>query len=89
MANVWGADVEQLRNLSRQLNAGSTEIQRQKNVLSNLLTNTEWMGPDAVQFRGKWESEHVPALARVAQALEEAGQQATRNAQQQSDASQG
>ena len=89
MANVWGADVEQLRNLSRQLSAGSAEIQRQRNLLSNLLTNTEWTGPDAGVFRGQWESEHVPALARVAEALEQAGQQATRNAQQQSDASQG
>ncbi|WP_395400235.1 hypothetical protein ACHMXB_17020 [Arthrobacter sp. UC242_113] len=89
MANVWGADVEQLRNLSRQLSAGSAEIQRQRNLLTNALTNTEWTGPDAVAFRSQWEGEHVQSLARVAEALEQAGQQATRNAQQQYDASQG
>jgi hypothetical protein len=47
------------------------------------------MGPDAVAFRSQWEGEHVQSLARVAEALEQAGQQATRNAQQQYDASQG
>jgi hypothetical protein len=85
----WGADTQQLQDLSTKLNAGSAEIQRQRNLLSSALTNTQWTGPDADAFRNQWEGEHSAALVRVAQALEEAGRQAARNAQQQTEASQG
>ncbi|WP_437177198.1 WXG100 family type VII secretion target, partial [Arthrobacter globiformis] len=84
-----GADVEALRNLGTRLNNGSTEIQNQKNQLNNALRGVEWNGQDANQFRNQWETEHLPALDRVARALEEAGKQASRNAQQQEEASRG
>jgi uncharacterized protein YukE len=86
---LLGADVEALRNLGTRLNSGSNEIQNQKNQLNNTLHGVDWRGPDADQFRNQWESEHLPALDRVARALEEAGRQASRNAQQQEDASRG
>ena len=86
---MLGADVEALRNLGTRLNNGSTEIQNQKNQLNNALRGVEWNGQDANQFRNQWETEHLPALDRVARALEEAGKQASRNAQQQEEASRG
>ena len=86
---MLGADVEALRNLSTRLNTGSNDIQNQKNQLSNALRGIEWRGQDADQFRNQWETEHVPALDRIARALEEAGKHANRNAQQQEDASRG
>ena len=84
-----GADVEALRNLGNRLNNGASEIQNQKNQLNNQLRGVEWRGQDADQFRSQWDTEHLPALERVARALEEAGKQATRNAQQQEDTSRG
>lgn len=84
-----GADTEALKNLGTRLNAGSNEIQNQKNQLTKVLDGVNWKGPDADQFRNQWRSEHLPALERVARALEEAGKQAGRNAQQQEDASRG
>jgi uncharacterized protein YukE len=86
---MLGADVEALRNLGTRLNSGSTEIQNQKNQLTRALDGVEWKGQDAEQFRNEWQSNHLPALDRVARALEEAGQRASRNAQQQEDASRG
>ena len=86
---MLGADVEALRNLGTRLNNGSTEIQNQKNQLSRALDGVEWRGNDADQFRNEWQSNHLPALERVARALEEAGKHASRNAQQQEDASRG
>ena len=86
---LLGADVEALRNLGTRLNSGSNEIQNQKNQLNSTLNGVDWKGPDAEAFRGQWESDHLPALDRIARALEEAGRQATRNAQQQEDASRG
>jgi uncharacterized protein YukE len=86
---MLGADVEALRNLGSRLNTGSTEIQNQKNQLNNALRGVEWRGNDANQFRNQWETEHLPALDRVARALEEAGRHANRNAQEQEEASRG
>ena len=84
---VWGADVEQLKTLGNKLQNGANEIEQQKTNLNNLLNSTQWMGPDADAFKQKWSGEHMTQLTRVAESLKEAGQKATRNAQEQFDAS--
>ena len=84
---VWGADVNQLKALGSKLQAGSQEIDNQKSMLTKVLAGTQWMGPDAEKFRNEWNGEHVAALTRVSQALQQAGQQAVRNASDQESAS--
>jgi hypothetical protein len=84
---IWGADIAQLKDLGTKLQAGSAEIEKQKNILGRVLQNTDWKGPDADKFRSEWNGQHANALAKVAQALEEAGKQASRNATQQEEAS--
>ena len=85
----WGADTQQLKDLGAKLQAGARELENQKNMLGRLLEGTKWEGPDATQFRSDWHSQHATALAKVAQALDEAGKHAIRNSQQQEDASRG
>jgi hypothetical protein len=85
---IWGADTAQLKALGTKLQAGSSEIEKQKSLLTRALDSTDWMGPDADKFRQEWNGSHVSDLARVARALEEAGKQATKNASQQEEASQ-
>ena len=84
---IWGADIAQLKNLGTKLQAGSSEIEKQKSMLTKILQGTDWKGPDADKFRSEWNGQHATALAKVAQALEEAGKQASRNATQQEEAS--
>ena len=84
---IWGADIAQLKNLGTKLQAGSSEIEKQKSMLTKILQGTDWKGPDADKFRSEWNGQHAAALAKVAQALEEAGKQASRNATQQAEAS--
>ena len=84
---IWGADVAQLKTLGTKLQAGSQEIANQKSLLTKVLAGTDWKGPDAEKFRNEWNGEHVAALTRVSQALQQAGQQATRNAADQESAS--
>jgi hypothetical protein len=84
---MWGADVQQLRDLGKQLQSGATEIETQKRNLNKLLHTTDWKGPDADKFRGEWDSNHMTQLAKVADALKEAGQKAGKNADQQDQAS--
>lgn len=84
---IWGADVEQLRTLGSKLQAGAAEIEQQRANLSRVLDSTTWEGPDAQHFRSEWSGTHTAALNQVIQALKDAGQKATRNANEQDHAS--
>ena len=84
---IWGADVAQLKTLGSKLQAGSQEIENQKSMLTKVLAATQWLGPDADKFRNEWNGEHMAALTRVSQALQQASQQANRNAADQESAS--
>jgi uncharacterized protein YukE len=84
---IWGADVEQLRTLGTKLQAGASEIEQQRSNLTRLLDSTTWEGPDAKVFRSEWSGTHTSALNQVIQALKDAGQKATKNANEQDQAS--
>ena len=84
---IWGADVEQLRTLGTKLQSGASEIEQQRTNLTRVLESTTWEGPDAQNFRSEWSGSHTSALNQVIQALKEAGQKATKNANEQDQAS--
>jgi len=84
---IWGADIAQLKDLGAKLQAGARELENQKNMLGRVLQDTDWKGPDAEKFRNEWNTVHSNSLTKVAQALEEAGKHAVRNASQQEEAS--
>jgi uncharacterized protein YukE len=84
---IWGADVQQLRQLGSKLQAGASEIETQKSTLTKVLSSTNWEGPDADKFRNEWSGTHTTMLTKVAEALKEAGDKAKRNAEEQDQAS--
>ncbi|KRE77431.1 hypothetical protein [Arthrobacter sp. Soil763] len=84
---IWGADVDQLKVLGTKLQAGAQEIDNQRSILTKVLAGTQWLGPDADKFRNEWNGEHVANLSRISQALQQASQQANRNASDQEGAS--
>ncbi|HEY8701981.1 MAG TPA: hypothetical protein VIM08_13655 [Arthrobacter sp.] len=86
---IWGADVQQLKDLGSKLQAGASEIENQKSALNKALHSTDWKGPDADKFRTDWDSNHMTQLSRVADALKEASQKAKQNADQQDQTSRG
>tara|TARA_R110002020_G_scaffold77567_2_gene195782 strand:+ start:2702 stop:2968 length:267 start_codon:yes stop_codon:yes gene_type:complete len=77
---VWGLDVQQVRQLSSQLNQKAADIDGVLSTLTSALNSTQWEGPDANQFRNDWSGQHTSALRQVAQALRDAGQKASQNA---------
>lgn len=83
----WGADVDQLRQLSSQLNQKAGEIESVLSSLTAQLGNTDWRGPDSEAFRREWEGSHTNALKQVANALRDASGKAAQNANQQHIAS--
>lgn len=82
-----GMDVEAVRGLAQQLQQKGQEINEIANTLTQQLSSAQWIGTDATRFRDDWNSQHAKNLHQVAEALRNAGQAATANAQQQEDAS--
>jgi WXG100 family type VII secretion target len=77
---VWGLDVQQVRQLSSQLNTKAGEIESALSTLTSLLSNTQWEGPDATAFRNDWSGQHTAALKQVITALRDASTKAQQNA---------
>ncbi|WP_292727431.1 WXG100 family type VII secretion target [Microbacterium sp. UBA837] len=77
---VWGLDVQQVRQLSTQLNQKAADIDSILSTLTSALDATQWEGPDATQFRSEWSGQHSASLRRVAEALRDAASKASRNA---------
>lgn len=83
---MWGLDVQQVRQLSSQLNQKANEIQTILSTLTSALDGTQWQGPDATAFRNEWAGTHSSSLRQVIQALHDASQKAAMNATQQENA---
>lgn len=77
---VWGLDIEQVRQLSSQLNQKAADIESILSTLTSALNSTQWEGPDANQFRTDWSGQHTSSLRNVANALRDAGAKAQQNA---------
>ena len=84
---VWGLDVQQVRQLSAQLNQKAGEIESALSTLTGALSNTQWEGPDAIAFRNDWSGSHTAALRQVISALRDASTKATQNANSQEQTS--
>ena len=87
MGSMLGMDIGAVRNLAGQLMAKADEIVTIANTLTSQLDSAQWVGPDATAFRGDWMSVHRTQLTTVAEALREASNRATTNANQQEQAS--
>lgn len=83
----WGADIEQLRQLSSQLNQKAGEIDNVLNTLIKQLGNIDWKGPDSETFRQDWSGTHANALRQIANDLRDAAATTQNSAGQQEAAS--
>ena len=88
MANVWGLDVQQVRELATNLDREADSIDQILSKLTGVLNNTQWTGPDATTFRNDWQGAHSTALRKVGQALRDVAQAARTNAAAQEQVSQ-
>jgi uncharacterized protein YukE len=87
MSNVLGMDIQAVRNLATQLNSKADEIDSIMNLLTQLLDQAIWTGPDATTFRNDWHTTHRTQLHAVSTALRDASQRSSQNASQQEQAS--
>jgi hypothetical protein len=90
MAGFYGADVAELRALSRGYEQQSQEITAITLRLGTQIMNSSmWMGPDADRFRAEWSGTLLGLLKSAALALEAAASALQVNAADQEDTSSG
>ena len=87
MSSFVGMEIAAVRQLAMQLGAKADEIDQLAAQLTQQLAGTQWVGSDATRFRDDWQSVHVPALRNVSGAVRTARDAATRNADEQDQAS--
>ncbi|MEA9985422.1 WXG100 family type VII secretion target [Subtercola sp. RTI3] len=84
----YGADVEALRQLSKQFDQAAAELNRVTSTLTSHVNQAQaWQGPDAQQFRAAWNGSHTRTLDRAARALQLGSTGLAKNADEQNAAS--
>ena len=87
MSGFFGADVEQLRQLGRDLTAQAEQLDATVARLNSKVLSVPWHGPDAAQFRSDWSQRLSVSVKSAAEVLRVASTKALANAVQQEQAS--
>ena len=82
-----GADVDQLRLLSRTIDHSAERLEAMAGEVTSRLTSTPWNGPDADRYRAQWQGESLALVRNVAGALRSVASELERNAAEQENAS--
>jgi uncharacterized protein YukE len=72
MAQI-GADIQQLATMGRQFTTQAVQVDTLISAINGQLGNTSWVGPSADKFKDQWNSQFVPALRNLEEALRAAG----------------
>lgn len=87
---LYGADVQQLVELSKLLASGSARLSGKARELDSLIGQSQyWQGQDAKKFTAEWHGRLRPLMVKASQDIEEAAKKALQNAEEQSSASNG
>jgi uncharacterized protein YukE len=78
MAQKVGGELTSMQGLKKSLDTNANRATELKNAVKSQLSNTVWEGPAATRFREAWKSEFEPALAKLTEALNEAGNEVQR-----------
>jgi hypothetical protein len=84
---IYGADIEQLRALSKSLGQSGTSLKTVETTVSSLVQSAVWKGEDGARFRNEWTSSLRPMLNRTSQSLQEQSRSLLVHADEQDKAS--
>lgn len=87
MPGLIGADVDQLRALSRRFAEAADRLRGLVTDTSRQVQAARWAGPDADRFRSQWQGEAIGRIRSAADALQAAASALQRNADEQDQAS--
>lgn len=83
MSAFWGMDTEQVREHAERLRTASGQVEDLRGRLETLVRGVSWEGPDAEDFRGRWEELAAGRLTATLEQLEASGERALGEADQQ------
>ncbi|MDA8399473.1 MAG: WXG100 family type VII secretion target [Actinomycetota bacterium] len=78
MAEVIGAQIEQLQQLEVTFKNQAGNVESMTKGITSQLGSTQWEGPAADRFRSAWSGEFAPMLNKLVTALTEASQEIDR-----------
>ena len=84
---IYGADIEQLRSLSKSMGLSGSRLLDTERQISSLVSVTGWKGNDAGQFRREWSGTLRPMLNKASQSLIDAAKMLLTQANEQQQAS--
>lgn len=84
---MQGQDIEQVRALAGLFESSADELESARQQVTAAVFGFDGYGPNVDQMRGEWSDRLAPTLSDIAEALREAGDKATRNADAQEDTS--
>ncbi|HET8878123.1 MAG TPA: hypothetical protein VFN00_01610 [Arthrobacter sp.] len=86
---LYGADVEQLRSLSKSMGLSGSRLSDTEHRINALVAGAAWQGADAGRFRSEWSGTLKPLLSRASQSLTAASKLLLTQANEQDAASTG
>jgi uncharacterized protein YukE len=84
---IYGMDPETVLALAGRMSEVADRVRALESRLTSGLAATDWVGTDRDRFEGDWTSQHVVALRRAAEALDDAARVAAAEAREQDRAS--
>ncbi|MDI2037274.1 WXG100 family type VII secretion target [Paenarthrobacter nitroguajacolicus] len=83
----YGADIEQLRSLSKQMGQAGSRLQNQELQINGLISSVAWKGTDGERFRREWSSTLRPMLHKTSRSLDDVAKTLRTQADEQDKAS--
>ena len=84
---IYGADIAELRTLSKSLAASGTSLKRVEASVTSLVQSAAWKGRDGDAFRGEWSATLLPLLHRTSVSLQDQSAALLKHADEQEQAS--
>jgi hypothetical protein len=84
---AWGANVDALDAMARDLNAAAIDLDEAMNHLQRLVEQTDWFGPDSERFRTEIQRHQSEAHGALVRSIRHAASKLMSNASEQRTAS--
>lgn len=84
---IYGADIDQLRTLSRSLAKSGSSLRSVESTVNSLMQSVAWKGTDGDRFRSEWTSTLRPMLYRTSESLQDQSAALLKHAEEQEKAS--
>jgi uncharacterized protein YukE len=88
-SGLYGADIEQLRSLSKSMDRSGSRLMDTERQITGLVSSVDWKGNDGGRFRREWSDTWRPMMRQTSESLLDASKTLLAQADEQEQASTG